>query len=528
MRQLISSTPGSATTAPAGAVLINAMTLELYGGRILLTPSGDTTGATDFANIQAAFNTMAAGGTPDNHALDFGIGDYYINQKCIFTFSASSGGSGSFNRLFFIRAFGARIKQVTSNTGIFEFQVPPGCFPYGPRIEGFEFTWSAVPLITDVNSVAIGVRNTDPLGGAPVPVMFDLIVRDCKVSNCFSFVANTQPAGTFQVQDVHILNCKVNVYAGSVIDLTPPVSSGAPNVSIEYLGTGQPVAALASAASTPVIAINSCDNVKLQNIEFLLVVNQPLIACSSCSTVFMAGCKAEGCSFGPISSGTVFIIEMVNSYGEISGFCLNGATITTGAGGPPPVVLAILSGAAAQSFHCSNFTINNTFGAGTLTFFQNSGAASTALDMPTAPNVVGFMNPTFRMTNSGSAPLVAGHLYFARNPGGKISADQGNASFTLTTPLTVPETLLWNTPLTTNQTAAMAITAGAVSGDNVWQGFKTRILRTANATGASTLTVTGLGTAFGGSASVVVPIGGYLDLEWYQGIGLVEVGSGTI
>jgi len=242
----------------------------------------------------------------------------------------------------------------------------------------------------------------------------------------------------------------------------------------------------------------------------------------------MAGCKAEGCSFGPIASGTVFIIEMVNSYGEISGFCLNGATITAGAGGPPPVVLAILAGAASQSFHCSNFTLNNISGAGTLTFFQNNGSAGTALDMPTAPNVVGFMNPTFRMTNSGSAPSVAGHLYFSRNPGGKISADQGNASFTLTNPLTVPETLFWNTPLTTNQTAAMAIIAGAVTGDNVWQGFKTRVIRTANATGASTLTVTGLATTFGGAASVVVPIGGYLDLEWYQGIGLVEVGSGSL
>ncbi len=493
---------------------------------LTLVPSGDTSGATDAANIQAMFNLMSLLGTPVNHSLEFVNGDYYINAKCIFTFSASSGGSGSFNRLFFIKATGARITQVTSNTGIFEFQSPPGCFPLGPRIEGLELTWSATPLITDTNSVAIGVRSTDSTGLLAVSQIFNLSVRDCKVLNCCNFIANTQPAGTFQPQDVHVYNCTVNVYSGSVIKLAPPVSSGAPNVSVQYLLTAQPIAALSTAAFTPVIAINSCDNVLLQNVEFLSVVNQPLVSLSSCSTFFTSGCKAEAASWAPPASGTLFILEFANSYGEIADFCINGATIGTGGDGIAPVVIGALAGNASQAIHCTNFSLVNTGGTGTLTFFQNSGSGM-ALDMPTDPNIVGTNTATFRLTNSGSAAS-ASQLYFSRNPAGKISADQGDASYTLASPLLVPETLLWNSPITTNRTAAMGVTAGTVSGDNAWQGFKTRILRTANATGAFTLTVTGLATAFGGSASVVVAAGTYLDLEWYQGIGIVEVGSGSV
>jgi parallel beta-helix repeat protein len=63
----------------------------------------------------------------------------------------------------------------------------------------------------------------------------------------------------------------------------------------------------------------------------------------------------------------------------------------------------------------------------------------------------------------------------------RISFDKGDASVTVTC-LTDPDTTLYNTPLTANRTVTLS-TIGA------WNGAKFRTVRTANATGASTLTV---------------------------------------
>lgn len=62
-QKLIISTPGSATTAPQAAAIINGNFGQLYGyfnGQLFVAASGDTSGATDLANLNAALTILAS------------------------------------------------------------------------------------------------------------------------------------------------------------------------------------------------------------------------------------------------------------------------------------------------------------------------------------------------------------------------------------------------------------------------------------------------------------------------------------
>jgi hypothetical protein len=529
MEQHIVTTPGSATTAPVAGAIINSNFDELYGYIAAALPlfikaSGDTTGVTDTAAIQAAFNTIGASNTPTSHYLVFANGDYYVNAKCILTYSAVGSANARFWGMY---GNHCRITQVNSNTGIFELQVPPSASNtvYGPFVQDFEFTWSATPLATDTNSVAFGYRSTNSSGSID-SIIFNLEFRHIKVSNCYSAIACTQPAGIMACQTVHIEYVNVNVYSGIVAQLASPTSVGTPNIHIERLTTGQPISGL-TAGAVPIVNISACDNVSITNCEFLQVVNQPLIKLNSVATFTISASKSEAGTWdASVSTGTNYILEFQNSYGTITGFCLNGMTVNGGSY-IPPVVLGVLAGNSSQNVVCNNFTINIAAGTGTLTFFQDSGS-SMALDMPADPNVtsLGTGPAVLRMTNSGSGSAAA-QLFFSRNPGGKMpAADQGDTSFVLSTlgPLVMTEVMIWNTPLTANRTINMASSHGSVTADNLWNGAKLKVIRTANATGAYTLTITGIAIP----TSLAVPIGGWAEVAYSYALGWIEVGAGSL
>src|ERR1700719_53278 len=81
-QQIIVTTPGVATTAPNAGTIINANFSELYGffrGQLYVLASGDITGATDLADLQAAIATMTA-----SKLLPSGAGEDIVGNRIIF------------------------------------------------------------------------------------------------------------------------------------------------------------------------------------------------------------------------------------------------------------------------------------------------------------------------------------------------------------------------------------------------------------------------------------------------------------
>jgi parallel beta-helix repeat protein len=95
------------------------------------------------------------------------------------------------------------------------------------------------------------------------------------------------------------------------------------------------------------------------------------------------------------------------------------------------------------------------------------------------------------------------------NTASRISFDKGDANVSVT-PLVDPDTTLYNSPLTANRTVTLN-TTGA------WNGAKFRTVRTAAATGASTLTV----------GSKVLAVGQWVDHQFASGAWF-ETGFGSL
>jgi Pectate lyase superfamily protein/Ubiquitin-activating enzyme E1 FCCH domain len=141
---------------------------------------------------------------------------------------------------------------------------------------------------------------------------------------------------------------------------------------------------------------------------------------------------------------------------------------------------------------------------------------------PVTSPIFGAQGDTVWATNPGVGGVFGYACTTAGNPGiwapisviQGFSADNGDANATLN--FGVPTTQVWNTPLTSNRTVTLtAVTASANSG----MGVKFRIVRTANATGASTLTV----------LTKALTAGQWVDVEWNQvTLAWVETGFGSL
>jgi hypothetical protein len=102
---------------------------------------------------------------------------------------------------------------------------------------------------------------------------------------------------------------------------------------------------------------------------------------------------------------------------------------------------------------------------------------------------------------------------------------QGDVNYVLgttATPLSMTAVNIWNTPLTANRTIDLSSANGSTNADNLWDGADFIATRTANATGAFTLTIINTG---GIPASVVVPIGGTVHLKYGYGLGWMQLDS---
>jgi hypothetical protein len=482
-------------------------------GYITIFPSGDTTGVADTATIQAAFNILGSSSSAANHSLSFANGEWYINAKCQLTFSASTASQISMT----INGNMSRITQVTSNTGIFEMVVPAGGFPSGPKWDNFHFNWTNPQTHTDSASVAIGARSALTTGTG-AETLSNVTVRNCRTTNCYTFIGNTQPMGSFSFWNLNFEQNDVNGYSGPVLNLASPTAVGSPNISIKHLTTAQPT----SDNVSPEVNIVACDNLLIENFESLLHVNNfPMIFLSSVSSFVIQACKAEASAWGPQVTGPLFnkVIMLENSYGFVGPFTLNNATINTGSGFPP-IWLSVEAGLNGQTVTAVAPVVINPPGSGTLTLFNPDPIRVNVLG---SPNLINLGSVTVRLTNSGSGPQLA-FLNFDSPPGGAMpAADQGDASFTLSNPLTTPQTLIWNTAFTANRTVTLSASHGSAVADNLWDGAKIRVIRTAAASGF-TLTINGTSIP----TSLTVASGHWAQFEYSYALGWVEVEAGSL
>jgi hypothetical protein len=499
---LIVTTPGTATSAPNAAINSLNPLINIANSQGYLLPSGDTSGATDYANITAAFAAMAGYST---NLLTFAPGQYYVNAKLVFNWQ----NSGQSN-VAFVCMGTAIITQVTANTGVWEFQVPSGYTPNIVTLEGISLTYSSQQSSSNTSAVCLGVRGVN--GTTPNATTFEWRIHRCQFYYGYRGIANTQPAGQFPWWGIKIHECNFGNLSGASIRIVSPSSVGQPNIEVTNCLDGGPY----SGGSEASIQIDACDSLTLKNLEWLGVISQTVYYLSA-SIFQMMGCKAE--SYTPSTSGA---INTVNSVGTITNFSMNGAFLGTGASN-----CILNQSQTAQGVVVDNLYVSASTGTGTCRIFACSGGALYVTSPPTIA-ALGSGPGVFSLQDSGGSSS-ANVLNVLGYQGGEMSDDIGDASLTWTgyspavNGTASAHYSVWNTALTANRTITLNGTNGTAAADNLWDGAEAVFVRTANATGASTLTVNGTIPS-----SKTIAIGAYSKWKWRRSLGWVEAESGSL
>jgi hypothetical protein len=474
-------------------------------------PSGDTSGVTDFANFAAAFAVMAADTTGLNHILTISTGIYYTNAKLVFTFNIA--GQGNLATPYEFRGQGGvRIVQVTSNTGILEFQVPLGGFPSNVKISGIQFEAQTQQTSANTGSFGIGARAIATT--ATNETTWGYLIEYCRFQNLYRGISNTQPAGIFPWWGIMVRDCDFHSCSGANVRIVSPTSVGQPNLSFWNNLTDTPYLG----GSEAIYQVSACDTASFINLENLKIVNVPLISLVSVFNFRVIACKGEACEYDNVSSGSNPAIVLANSYGSID-IRLNGVTV--GAGAVPSSVVSVQNGAIGQSVIIENMSVGFTAGTGTLDLVQgnliniNFIGSPNIIGLGSGPAVCNFMN-TAGGFNTGKV------LQFATPPGGAMSDDIGDNSYTWAGQ-TSPVILVFNTPLTAARTVTLPTGTGNVGANNCWNGAQVTVVRTANATGAFNLTINGTNPA-----TKIVAIGAWATFAWRLSLQWVEIASGTL
>jgi hypothetical protein len=248
-----------------------------------IAPSGDTTGATDTANLQAAINTFgSAGGGGGTIALE--NGEYYLDATL--TIGAQYGWAieGS-------SKYGTIVNMVPNNTPFFTFNGSSGC---GAWDVGFiTFKYSSNQSNTSTSSVVFYFTEGGTNG------VYNWKVHDCYFLNCYrAFGTPSSGSGLPSVWGWTIEKCWFDgEMSGAVIWLDAP-PSGQPSCVMRdcYVNSGTSGGSTAGSANEPAISISQ-GNVLLEQVEFNAgqgytgSISQ--ITMSSCTGVHILHCRTE-------------------------------------------------------------------------------------------------------------------------------------------------------------------------------------------------------------------------------------------
>ncbi len=472
-------------------------------GWIWLTPSGDTSGVTDDANITGAFATMAAitgvGGV--DHYLVLSPGQYYSQQKNVFTFANAQAA-----RYWFI-GHGAVINQTATNTGTWEFQSPDGAISEGIFIRGIGFKYMTQQTSANTSSVHLGFRatQTSAVGSQGI---WGVYIEECQFQFGYRAIANTQPSGQFPLWDIHIAKCLSGGTAGAPVWISSPSAVGQPNISVRDCEFGTPYLG----GSEAIVNIQASNNVTLDNVEILGAVGVPLYSLGSINTLTMNACKGEACT----TTGNVAVLNLQNVYsGTITGFCLNSAVVNGGR------LVSVGNGNAGEGITVSGLAVTVASGTGTLTLFNGSILQITCINPP-AVNGLG-LGPA--VVNLFDNTITTGNvLNMLTYPGGEMSDDYGNTSLTFLgyagggAGTATPHVNVWNS-MTVGQTVTLS--NSIPNTNNLWDGVEFYWVVTANCIASLTINLQV-------PASKIAAPGSWGKANWRRSLGWVETASGTL
>ena len=471
---LIVDTPinsGLGTTLQAAAANSLNPTIILANAINAPPPSGDTMGVIDHTNLTAYFNAVAADST-GNARLCTLFGQYYINQKIVITMQDSSNiEQGPMQ----IVGYGqTTINVVGTNLGCIEFQTPLAANCHHISIENIGINYQTQQTSSDTASVALGFRTiagTDTGG-----TIFEIFVDRLLVIGAFRGIANTQTSGKFAIWGLAVTRCDFGNMAGAGIWMASPTSVGQPNMKFDHVYYTS-----YAGGSEATCRVDGCDALKISNWEVNKLTNQNVFNITA-AWFTIDRCKIETCTY---SASTNNILQFANSAGLIDGFSFENVTLTAS----NLYLVDSTTSSASASISLSNIVVTVLSGTGTLTLVGGTPTIFIFNDIPYFSSL-GTGPAVARLVYSGGSAN-SNYLRFNYPPGGGMSDDYAQSSITTLAPLTTPSINVWNTPLTANVTVNLAAALGTVVADNCWDSATFTFVRTANATGSSTFTISG-------------------------------------
>lgn len=469
---------GSGTPAPIGGQIIDGGFDQCDADTALLKKVaapvlfGTGVTVTDNANLLAAV-TAAGADTTGNNRYVYISGQFSISGKMTCVLNSSLLGQGPLE----IRGVGGTsINQTSDNTGILEFQTPNGSSCHGIRIRNLVFTWSNQQDNTDTNSVAIGFRSIDGTSNGGI---FDILVEDCFMSGGYRGVATTQTAGQYAIWMVKLEHTQILRMAGAQVYLKSPTSIGQPNIELDHVYCTAAETGASIGGSEPCVQIDGCDSLNLVSVEFNKIKDQTLFSLGGCFGK-VATSKLEA---GTYTSNTNPIMSVPNSVLFVDGFVFENIALTA----TDLTFIKPNVGSAFDTILARGLMFNVTSGIGKVSVFSTGAVRCVVLDASPFIVSLGSGPAVVRLQNSGSS-TTASFLQQLTAPGGVISDDQGDADVTWTPAM--PRTLIFDSPLTANRVVTVSAANGSSNADNCCDSTALRVVRTAAATGAFTLSVT--------------------------------------
>jgi len=170
-------------------------------------------------------------------------------------------------------------------------------------------------------------------------------------------------------------------------------------------------------------------------------------------------------------------------------------TLTVTSGGTNPYIFSDIAGVSTGNLQIGEFKFaGSTISGGNFYLFGGDAGTGGYFEIG---RLVGSLPTNCLLTNLASSD--AGTRSIVKNwSEPRMSLDKGDADYTIT--IGDPTDILYNTALTVNRT----VTLPATTGSNAFNGLRYRVIRTAAATGASTLTV----------GSKTLAVGQYVEHEY--------------
>lgn len=410
--------------------------------------------------------------------LDWPDGNYKITAALTIPASAGWKFKGT-SRL------GTIITQDTSNTPIFKFT------------SDLTHSWEVCDMKFDYTNAQASTNTAACpfyfVGGVSTLNFYNWTAQRLNFNNCcdcFGADSTTKFAvWGYAIRDITVQG----TVSRSLGTLVPSVSVGMPNGSVNHAYV------LATTMVGPIWNTDGAENAEMDNIEInnALLGPQILKDTGSCS-YDIGSLKVETGTYN--ATNPLFLTS--NGSIQIRRLSLKSLTIDASTGGNP-YILSCASGGATTSYakvHLLDVS-GNTISAGTYYVFGGMGAGGPFGEIN---QVVGGLSTGMLLTNLGAATTAEGVKVNSWNER-RLSADKGDADYTVT--IGDPTIIYYNTPLTAGRT----VTLPATTGSNAFNGLTYRVVRTASATGASTLTVGSKTLTAGQSIDVT-----YHRLAWIE------------